>query len=58
LVNGEFDVGFARIDGEPLMPWQSSDVAYPLSQLWDVGMDTVQQYLSANLAAIGRRAGL
>lgn len=56
-VLSESDGPFARIDGEPLMPWQSSDVVYPLSQLWDVGMDTVQQHLSANLAAIGRRAG-
>lgn len=48
----ESDGPFARLDGSPILPWQSGMSLHQLSELWSLSLETVNQMVWDNLAML------
>lgn len=51
----ESDGPFARINGEPLMPWQVDSAVIELSKIWSLPSDEIKDVLDRNLATLSNR---
>ncbi|MNT29418.1 putative deoxyribonuclease YjjV [compost metagenome] len=54
----ESDGPFAKRHGQPIMPWQASEIAGPLARVWNITEEEVRRILIHNSRRLQKRMGL